>query len=118
MCKVSSFSMSCGLSQERSCHFPRLLQHPLATSVSPSALRTKALASQPELGELARKVVRIGGRQTSGREPAPQRPPGETSEPPEERTKEATNRKDNKTGREHRTEPGDGDSRTSLSGFT
>lgn len=118
MCKVSSFSMPCGLSQKRSCHFPRLFRHPSATSVSPSALRTKALASQSELGELARKVVGIGGKQTSAREPAPQRPPGETSEPPEERTKEATKGKDNKTGREHRTDPGDEVSRTSLSGFT
>lgn len=95
--KVSSFSPFCGLSQERGCHLPGLLRHPSATNVSPSAPRPRAanaLASQAELGELARKVVRTGERQTSAREPAPQHPPGETSEPPEERTKEATNRKE------------------------
>lgn len=105
-CKISSLSASCGLSQERGCRFPCPLHHPSATSASPSAPRTKAadaLTSQAKLGGLARKVVRTGGRQTSAREPAPQRLPGETSEPPEERRKEATKRKDNKTGREQRT---------------
>lgn len=119
--KVSSFSAFCGLSQERGCHLPGLLRHPSATNVSPSAPRPRAanaLASQAELGELARKVVRTGERQTSAREPAPQHPPGETSEPPEERTKEATNRKDNKTGSVEDGTGRDGVPRTSLSGFT
>ena len=105
-CKVRPFSASHGLSQELGCRFPRLLQLPSATSASPSALRTKAadaLASQAEQGAQARKVVWTGGRQTIAREPAPQRPPGETSEPPEERTKETTDRKDDKTGRKRRT---------------
>lgn len=62
---------------------------------------------QAEQGGLARKVVWTGGRQTIAREPAPQRPPGETSEPPEERTKEATDWKDDKTGRERRTRLGE-----------
>lgn len=60
---------------------PSPLRHLYA---SPSAARTKAadaFASQAELVGLARKVVRTGGRQPSAREPAPQRPPGETSEP-------------------------------------
>lgn len=98
--KVRSFSASFGLSQKSGCHFPGLLRHPSATNASPSAPRPRAasaLASQAELGGLARKVVRTGEQQTSAREPAPQHPPGETSEPPEERMKEATNRKDNKT---------------------
>lgn len=60
---------------------PSPLRHLYA---SPSAARTKAadaFASQAELVGLARKVVRTGGRQPSAREPAPQHPPGETSEP-------------------------------------
>lgn len=39
---------------------------------------------------MGQKVAGIGGKPTGAREPAPQRPPGETPEPPEERTKEAT----------------------------
>lgn len=95
--KVKFFFRPCGLSQERGCHFPGVLRHPSATNASPSAPRLRAadaLASQAELGGLARKVVRTREQQTSAQEPAPQHPPGETSEPPEERTKEATNRKE------------------------
>lgn len=123
MCKkLSSFSASFVLSQERGCRFPGVLRHRSATSASPSAPRIKAadvLAGYAELGGLARKVVRIGGRRTSARELAPQRPPGATPEPPEERTKEATNGKDNKTGRKQQDGTGrERVSRTSLSGFT
>lgn len=78
--------------------------------VSICIARTKeadALASQAELGGLARKVVWTGGRLTIAREPAPQRPPGETSEPPEERTKEATASKGHRTRRERRTALGE-----------
>lgn len=124
MCKVSSCSASCSLSQERGRHFSGLPVFsstpwpPLCLRLRRETKAPEALASQAELGGLARKVVRICARQASAREPAPQRPPGETSEPPEERTKEATNGKDNKTRKEHRTGPGDGVTQTSLSGFT
>lgn len=124
MCKVSSFSASCSLSQERGCHFSGLPvfsstpRPPLCLHLHRETQAAEALASQAKLGGLARKVVRICARHASAREPAPQRPPGETSEPPKERTKEATDENDNKTRKEHGTGPGDGVTQTSLSGFT
>lgn len=78
----------------------------LCVSIGTENQGSQTLASQAERGGLARKVVWTGGRQTIARKPAPQRPPGETSEPPEERRKEATDWKDDKTGRERRTRLG------------
>lgn len=83
--KISSFSVSCRLSQECGCHFSLLHHQLLATAAFPSAPGTKAAdapTSQTELGGLARKPVIISGRQRSALEPTPQRPPGEISEPP------------------------------------
>lgn len=107
--QVSWFPASSGLRQARGCGFPGPLQRPSATSAPPSAPPSRRQMRSPAglSRGMGQKVAGTGGKPTGAREPAPQRPPGETPEPPEERTKEATAGKDHRTGREHRTGPGE-----------
>ncbi|XP_005859175.1 PREDICTED: collagen alpha-1(IX) chain-like [Myotis brandtii] len=68
---------------------------------------------------MGQKVAGIGGKQTVAREPAPQRPPGETPEPPEESTKRSNRREGSQNGKG--TPDGAGRDRfswTPRSGFT
>lgn len=106
-CRVQSKFCLC-IPRQRGCRGPGLLPDPSATSAFPSAMGTKATAapaSQAERVCWPEKLSRPAGGRCSTWEPAPQRPPGETSEPPERNT-EATDRQEGyQTGPEQSERP-------------